>query len=57
MAVLTIPKPNEKQMQFFNARQKFIAYGGARGGGKSWAIRVKAILLACHYAGINPDSI
>ena len=29
MSALTIPKPNEKQKQFFNARQKFIAYGGA----------------------------
>lgn len=29
MSVLTIPKPNEKQILFFNARQKFIAYGGA----------------------------
>ena len=29
MSTLSIPKPNEKQMQFFNARQKFIAYGGA----------------------------
>lgn len=29
MSALTIPKPNEKQILFFNARQKFVAYGGA----------------------------
>ena len=53
MAVLRIAKPNEKQKQFFNAREKFIAYGGARGGGKSWAVRTKAILLASEYPGIK----
>ena len=55
MSILTIPEPNDKQKLFFNARNKFIAYGGAwaRGGGKSWAIRVKAIMLACNYAGIK----
>lgn len=31
------------------ARQRFIAYGGARGGGKSWAVRKKAALLAITY--------
>ena len=51
--MLSIPRPNEKQIQFFNARNKFVAYGGARGGGKSWAIRVKAIMLACRYPGIK----
>lgn len=51
--MLNIPRPNDKQIQFFNARNKFVAYGGARGGGKSWAIRVKAIMLACEYPGIK----
>ena len=53
MAVLRIAKPNEKQKQFLNAREKFIAYGGARGGGKSWAVRTKAVLLASEYPGIK----
>jgi len=44
---------NPKQQQFFYAEQRFVAYGGARGGGKSWAVRQKAILLAMHYAGIR----
>lgn len=29
MSALKIPKPNEKQILFFNARNKFVAYGGA----------------------------
>lgn len=45
--------PNPKQMDFFKARNRFIAYGGARGGGKSWAIRQKAKLLALYYGGIR----
>ena len=34
-------------------RHKYIAFGGARGGGKSWAVRVKAALLALRYPGIR----
>lgn len=45
--------PNPKQVEFFKARARFIAYGGARGGGKSWAIRQKARLLALYYGGIR----
>lgn len=44
---------NERQKLFFKARRRFIAYGGARGGGKTWAVRIKATLLACRYAGIK----
>lgn len=36
-----IGKPNPRQIEFFKARARFIAYGGARGGGKSWAVRKK----------------
>ncbi|MEG0741916.1 MAG: phage terminase large subunit [Clostridia bacterium] len=35
------------------AREKYVCFGGARGGGKSWAVRTKAILAALHYAGIR----
>ena len=45
--------PNPRQVEFFTARERFIAYGGARGGGKSWAIRQKARLLALYYPGIR----
>ena len=46
-------EPNAKQKQFFRAERRYIAYGGARGGGKSWAVRVKALLLALEYPGIR----
>lgn len=52
MTEISIPPPNEKQKLFLKDRHKFIAYGGARGGGKSWAVRVKAILLALKNPGI-----
>lgn len=48
-----IPAPNPKQKQFLLARQKYIAYGGARAGGKSWAVRIKALLGALLNSGIR----
>lgn len=45
--------PNPKQMEFFRARGRHVAYGGARGGGKSWAMRTKLIMLAVKYPGIQ----
>lgn len=50
---IVIPSPNEKQKLFLADHHKYVAYGGARGGGKSWAVRVKAILLAYNYSGIT----
>lgn len=46
-------EPYPKQVVFFNSTKRYIAYGGARGGGKSWAARTKAILLALNYTGIQ----
>ena len=52
--ILTLGEtPNPRQLEFFKARGVHIAYGGARGGGKSWAARTKAIMLAERYPGIN----
>lgn len=51
--VLRIPAPNKKQREFFQAKEKYVAYGGARGGGKSWAVRTKAVLLCYKYPGIK----
>jgi len=45
--------PNPKQRQFFQARAKHIGYGGARGGGKSWAARRKGVMLCMRYAGLK----
>ena len=33
---IVIEDPNDKQREFFLARARYVAYGGARGGGKSW---------------------
>ncbi|MBO4355965.1 MAG: phage terminase large subunit [Clostridia bacterium] len=46
-------RPSPRQKEFFSAHRRFIAYGGARGGGKSWALRRKLIYLALKYPGIS----
>ena len=53
MAKLKISAPSVKQVQFLKARTKHVGFGGARGGGKSWAVRTKAKLLALRYSGIR----
>ena len=50
---LTLEKPSEKQALFLEARTKHIGFGGARGGGKSWAVRDKAKRLCLRYPGIK----
>lgn len=50
---ISIPPPNPKQLLFLRDKHKFVAYGGARGGGKSWAVRVNALLLAAKHPGIH----
>ena len=45
--------PYPKQIEFFKSTKRYIAYGGSRGGGKSWAARRKAVLLALNYSGIQ----
>lgn len=51
--VIDISTMNEKQKAFFKARSRFVGYGGARGGGKSWAVQHKGPLMALRYAGIK----
>jgi phage terminase large subunit len=51
--VLLKGHPNKKQILFFKARTKYIAYGGSRGGGKSWAVRRKASLLCLKYSNLK----
>lgn len=50
---IKIPMPSERQRLFLTATERYVAFGGARGGGKSFAVRVKAILLALSYPGIK----
>lgn len=45
--------PNPKQREFFCATARHIGYGGARGGGKSWAMRRKFVMLAMRYDGLK----
>ena len=45
--------PNERQKLFFASRARYTAYGGARGGGKSWALRRKLTLMCLRYPGIK----
>lgn len=51
---ITVPGiPTERQKEFFASRARFTAYGGARGGGKSWALRRKLVAMCLRYAGIS----
>lgn len=50
---LYLGKPNPKQEIFLGEKRRHVAYGGARGGGKSWAVRTKAKILALQYPGIK----
>ncbi len=53
MKTLTLGVPSGRQRAFLTDTHRYIAFGGARGGGKSWAVRVKAVLLAFYYQGIK----
>lgn len=46
-------KPNARQREFFASRARYTAYGGARGGGKSWALRRKLVLMCLRYPGLR----
>ena len=45
--------PTKRQKEFFASKARFTAYGGARGGGKSWALRRKLIAMCLRYDGLN----
>ena len=45
--------PTARQREFFACRARFVAYGGARGGGKSWALRRKLIAMCLRYPGLR----
>lgn len=60
---------NPKQLEFFKSRTLYTAYGGAKGGGKTWAVRTKAIggaflnpgirilIMRCHYPELEENHI
>lgn len=50
---LVLPAPHGKQKQFMRDEHRYVGYGGARGGGKSWIVRVNALKLACQHPGIQ----
>lgn len=50
---ISLGTPQPKQIEFLEATQKYVCFGGARSGGKSWAIRYKALLMALTHPGIK----
>ena len=52
-ATFDLTKISEPQREFFLSRARHTCYGGARGGGKSWAMRKKLPLLAAKYPNLN----
>ena len=50
---LIMEPPSPRQREFLKAATRHVGFGGARGGGKSWAVRTKAKLLALRYGGIR----
>ena len=51
--VLDLGDLNAKQVQFLKSNTLYCAYGGARGGGKSHAVRIDAVRGALKYPGIK----
>lgn len=45
--------PNPRQKEFLTARTRITAYGGARGGGKSWALRRKLAAMCLRWPGLR----
>lgn len=51
--VIDFGRPNPKQIEFLKSKALYTAYGGARGGGKSHAVRLKAVGGALEWPGIR----
>lgn len=50
---IDLPQPSATQWKFLQDTHKYLAFGGARGGGKSWAVRVLALRYCLQYPGIT----
>lgn len=48
-----LPTPSPKQELFLMDEHRHVNFGGARGGGKSFGIRLKAVILALLFSGIR----
>lgn len=46
-------RPQPKQEEFLTATERYVSYGGSRGGGKSWAMRFKLKAVCLINAGIR----
>ena len=51
--ILNLGVANPKQLQFYVSRALYTAYGGAKGGGKTHAVRTKALMGALRYPGLR----
>ena len=51
--IFELPEPSDKQKLFLSDRHKIVAFGGARGGGKSWSVRAKALFFCFHFPKIK----
>lgn len=52
-ASINLGQPQPKQIAFLEAVARYVCYGGARAGGKSWVVRFKAVLMAMAHPGIK----
>lgn len=50
---LNLGRLNPKQVLFYKSKAKYTAYGGARGGGKTHVMRIKAVMGALEHPGIK----
>ena len=50
---INLPSPSPKQKLFLTDTHKHVGFGGARGGGKSWSVRTKSMLLSFKHGGIR----
>ena len=50
---INLGKPSPKQELFLKDTHNVVIFGGSRGGGKSWCVRVKAIILCLAHKGIK----
>ena len=50
---INFPPPSPKQEMFLLDTHPHVAFGGSRGGGKSWVVRLKASLMSLKYGGIR----